>query len=144
MPNGLASTSKTTTLALPWTTTNICSSPSIKFPKKSLTITIYKTLPTKAKSTWKFAAVCMAFPKPGSSLKNNLSVSLEATAIPLFPTHPDYGTTNGDPSPSTLSSTILASNTLAKNMPTTSSNASATITKNSKSTGLANASVAST
>ena len=103
VPNGLASTSKITTLELPWTTTNICSSPSIKFPKKSLTITIYKKLHTKAKSTWKFATVCTAFSRQESLPKNNLSVSLRATAIPLFPTHPDYGNTNGTPSPSAWS-----------------------------------------
>ena len=83
-------------------------------------------------------------PQAGILAENNLSVSLAAMVIPLFTTHPDYGATNGAPSPSAWSSMILASNTLAKNMPTTSSNASATITKNSKSTGPASASVAST
>ena len=39
-------------------------------------------------------------PQAGILTKNNLSVSLAATAIPLFPTHPDYGATNGAPSPS--------------------------------------------
>ena len=67
-----------------------------------------QTLHTKAKSTWKFAVVCTAFPRQESSLKNNLSVSLAATAILLFPIHLDYGATNGAPSPSAWSSMILA------------------------------------
>ena len=119
--------------------------PIIQIPQEfESTITSYTTLYTKAKSTWKFAVVCTAFPRQESSPKNNSSVSLAGMALPLFPTHPDYGIINGGQSPSSWSLTILASNTLAKNMLTTSSNASATITKKSKSTGLANASVAST
>ena len=88
MPNGSGSTSETTTLAPQWTTMNICSSTSIKFLRKSSTIRIYTTLNTKAKSPWKFAMVCMAFPKQESSPKNNLFDSLAATAIPLFPHTP--------------------------------------------------------
>ena len=106
-----------------------CSSTSIKSNRKSSTIIIYTTLYTKAKSTWKFAAVCMVSPRQESSPKNNLSISLENTAIPLFPTPLDFGAINGDRSHSASSSTSLASNTLAENMLTTSSNASATITK---------------
>ena len=39
--------------------------------RKSLTIIIYTTLYIKAKSMWKFAVVCTAFPKQESSPKNN-------------------------------------------------------------------------
>ena len=65
-------------------------------------------------------------------------------ATHLSATRPASGATNGAPSVFASSWTTLVSNTSAKNMPTISSNASATITKRSTSIGMANDSVVST